>query len=78
MIRLPPRFDRLRAPQLTQEGERSLYFGRLWIYGALITVIAGIVLDHYPVALVGFFVLATAAGSSLWNRYALNDVIFEL
>lgn len=78
MIQLPPRLERSRTAGLLQEGERSLYFGRLWIYGALITIIAGIVLDRYPVALVGFFVLATAAGSSLWNRYALNDVIFEM
>lgn len=78
MIRLPDRFDRVHKPRLTREGDRSLYFGRVWIYGALIAVLAGIVLDHYPLALVGFFVLATAAGSSLWNRYALNDVIFEL
>lgn len=78
MIRLPSRFDRLHTPHLTQEGERSLYFGRIWIYCALITVIFGIVLDTYSVALVGFFVLATAVGSSLWNRYALNDVQFSL
>lgn len=78
MIQLPSRFDRLHAPRLTQAGDRSLYFGRLWIYGALFTVLAGIVLDQYPVALVGCFVLATAAGSSLWNRFALHDIVFEL
>ncbi len=78
MIRLPSRFDRLRAPRLTQEGDRSLYFGRVWIYGALVTILAGIVLDRYPAALVGCFVLATAAGSSLWNRFALNDVRLAL
>ncbi|HET9661814.1 MAG TPA: DUF58 domain-containing protein [Thermomicrobiales bacterium] len=78
MIRLPSRFGWIHAPRLTQEGERSLYFGRIWIYSALIAVLAGIVLDHYPLALVGFFVLATATGSSLWNRYALNDVMFEV
>jgi uncharacterized protein (DUF58 family) len=78
MIRLPSRLDRLHAPRLTQEGERSLYFGRIWIYGAVLAVVAGIVLDAYPLALVGFFVLATAVGSSLWNRYALNDVRFEV
>ena len=78
MIPPSPRFDRLRAPRLTQEGERSLYFGRLWIYGALLTVLIGIGLDQYPAALVGFFVLATAVGASLWNRLALDDIQFGL
>jgi uncharacterized protein (DUF58 family) len=78
MIRLPPRIERLRTPYQALEGDRSLYFGRIWIYCALITVLIGIVLDRYSVALVGLIVLATAAGSSLWNRYALNDVRFEI
>ncbi len=78
MMQRPSRFDRIHAPKLKQEGDRSLYFGRLWIYGALLTVGLGIVLGRYPVALVGFFVLAAAAGSSLWNRYALDDVRFEI
>lgn len=74
MIPLPSRFDRLRRSRLTQEGDRSLYFGRFWIYGAFLIILIGMVLDRYSVALVGFFVLAAAAGSSLWNRFALNDV----
>lgn len=78
MIRRPARFDRLAMPQLVGDGDRSLYFGRFWIYGALFLLVAGIVFDRFPVVLVACFVLVTAAGSSLWNRYALNDVIFEL
>ena len=74
MIRLPPRIDRLRPPYHANEGDRSLYFGRFWVYGAIVLLLIGIGLDHYPVALVGFFVLCTAAGSSLWNRYALDEV----
>ena len=46
-------------------------------YGAVVLLLIGIGLDHYPVALVGFFVLCTATGSSLWNRFALDQVIFE-
>lgn len=78
MIRLPSRFDRLHAPYLTNEGDRSLYFGRFWMYSALILLLMGAVFDRYPIALVGLFVLITAAGSSLWNRYALNDVRFQI
>lgn len=78
MIPLPSLLARLHLPKLTREGDRNLYFGRLWIYGAVLVVLIGIALDRYPVVLVGAFVLATAAGSSLWNRYALDDVQFEL
>jgi len=77
MIPLPSRFDRLRAPYQFKEGDRSLYFGRFWVYGAIVLLLIGIGLDHSPVALVGFFVLCTAAGSSLWNRYALDEVKLE-
>ena len=77
MIPLPSRFDRLRAPYHANEGDRSLYFGRFWVYGAIVLLLIGIGLDHFPVALVGFFVLCTAAGSSLWNRYALDEVQLE-
>lgn len=77
MIPLPSRFDKLRSPYHAHEGDRSLYFGRFWVYGALLLILIGIGLDHYPVALVGFFVLATAAGASLWNRYALDEVLLE-
>ncbi len=77
MIPLPSRFDRLRSPYHANEGDRSLYFGRLWVYGAIFLLLIGVGLDHYPVALVGFFILCTAAGSSLWNRYALDQVLLE-
>jgi len=77
MIPLPTRFDKLRSPYHANEGDRSLYFGRFWVYGALVLLLIGIGLDHYPVALVGFFVICTAAGSSLWNRYALDEVLLN-
>jgi uncharacterized protein (DUF58 family) len=77
MIPLPSRFERLRTPYQVKEGDRSLYFGRFWVYGAIFLLLIGIGLDHAPVALVGFFVLCTAAGSSLWNRYALDEVKLE-
>ncbi len=78
MIPFPSRLDRLRTPYHAHEGDRSLYFGRFWVYGAIVLLLIGIGLDHYPVALVGFFVLCTAIGSSLWNRYALDEVQLEL
>ncbi len=77
MIPLPSRFDRLRSPFHANEGDRSLYFGRLWVYGAIVLLLIGIGLDHFPAALVGFFILCTAAGSGLWNRFALDEVRFE-
>ncbi|MCA9858794.1 MAG: DUF58 domain-containing protein [Thermomicrobiales bacterium] len=77
MIRLPSRIRLPHTLRLSGEGDRSLYFGRFWIYGALLLVLTGAVLDSYPTVLVGLLVLCTAAGSSLWNRYALNDVGFE-
>lgn len=78
MIRLPPRLDRLRPADLDRHGERSLYFGKFWIYGALMLLAIGVVLDRVPIALVGLLVLATAAGSALWNRYALDHVELRL
>jgi uncharacterized protein (DUF58 family) len=77
MIPWPSWLDRVRSPYHANEGDRSLFFGRLWVYGAIALLLIGIGLDHYPVALVGFFIICTAVGSSLWNRYALNDVRFE-
>jgi hypothetical protein len=35
MIPLPSRFERLRTPYQVKEGDRSLYFGRFWVYGAI-------------------------------------------
>lgn len=78
MIRRPAHFERLRLPQISGDGDRSLYFGRLWVYGALLLIAIGAILNRYPVTLVGIFVLITAAGAGLWNRYALNDVGFQL
>lgn len=77
MIPWPTQFNRLRSPFHAEEGDRSLYFGRFWVYGALLLLLIGIGLDRYSVTLVGLFVLCTAAGASLWNRYALDDVQFE-
>lgn len=77
MIPWPTRLDRLRSPFHAEEGDRSLYFGRFWVYGAIVLLLIGIGLDRYSITLVGLIVLSTAAGSSLWNRYALDDVQFE-
>ena len=35
MIPWPSWLDRVRSPYHANEGDRSLYFGRLWVYGAI-------------------------------------------
>ena len=45
MIRRPSRLERLHPPQITNEGDRSLYFGRFWMYSALLLLLIGVALD---------------------------------
>jgi uncharacterized protein (DUF58 family) len=56
---------------------RSLYFNRLWVYGAGIAAFAGTLAGSLPLSLLGVLLLASAGIGSLWNRSTLGGVTFE-
>jgi len=75
--------DRLRAAIAHISGSsqsatfRSLYFNRIWIYGAVIVTLAGVVAEIVSMALLGALVLASAGIAKLWNQATLSNVTLE-
>jgi uncharacterized protein (DUF58 family) len=56
---------------------RSLYFNRIWIYGASIVSLIGVLAQVTSLALLGALVLASAGIAKLWNQATLSNVSLE-
>jgi uncharacterized protein (DUF58 family) len=53
---------------------RSLYFNRVWIAGAALTALIGVMAEAMSIALLGALMLASAGVATLWNQLTLTGV----
>jgi uncharacterized protein (DUF58 family) len=77
IIRRPPRRDPPLPDDRTVTGTRSVFFSRIWVGTAVITLVAGMASGLGALSLAALFVLLTAALTWAWNRYCLDGVSFE-
>lgn len=56
---------------------RSLFFSRLWLAGAAIVALTGLLIGSQPLTLLGVLVLVTFLLTAGWNRFALSDLEHE-
>jgi uncharacterized protein (DUF58 family) len=77
ILRRPPRqglpVPDDRAPAAT----RSVFFSRMWVGAAVVTLLAGMVSGLAALSLAALFILLSAALTWTWNRYCLAGLIFD-
>ena len=56
---------------------RSLYFNRVWIYGAALVTLVGVATQITSIALLGALVLAAAGIAKIWNQVTLSGVTLQ-
>jgi uncharacterized protein (DUF58 family) len=58
-------------------GTRSIFFSRIWVGAAVVTLIAGMASGLAALSLAALFVMLTAGLTWAWNRYCLVGLVFE-
>ena len=56
---------------------RSLYFNKIWIYGAALVAFIGVATQVMSIALLGASLLAAAGIAKLWNQLTLTGVTLQ-
>lgn len=64
-------------PSDAQGTERSLFFSRVWIGGAVVVLLIGLLASQPALSLLALLVLATAGLAAGWNRLALRRVEYR-
>lgn len=76
-MHLPSWLRRLQSHSGDAGASRSLFFNRLWLGIAAMTLVVGVATGRQALSLLGLLVLVSAGAGWLWNRSALNGVEYE-